>query len=174
MLRLLPFSILVSNINFVINAALQSLGKYKIIYRSTFIGLVVNALLDVPFIILLDKIGIYPYYGAIFASLTGLAISIVLSTKALKKNMDFRYKDLFSISVRTVYPCIVMSLVVLVIIYLFKGLNTRSSMLIPLCLSGGVGGLVYFIITYKNKVLYDVLGEEYINKILYKLKLKKK
>ena len=36
-----------------------------------------------------------------------------------------------------------------------------------------VGAAPYFIITYKNGVLGKVLGENFVNKILNKLKLKK-
>lgn len=173
-LRILPFSILLSNLNLVINSALQSLNKFKTMYLSTFIGLLTNAILDIPLILLCSKIGIYPYYGAIFATIIGVCISITISMTSLKKSMDFRYKDLFHVSIRTIYSVILMAALTFLIQYLLNGtFNTRLTMLIPCILCGLVGGLIYAIITYKNKLLYDVLGKEYVDKILVKLKIKK-
>ena len=54
-LRLLPFAIFMSNINLVINSVLQSLNKYKVIYLSTISGLLLNAVLDIPLMILCSK-----------------------------------------------------------------------------------------------------------------------
>ena len=54
-LRLLPFAIFISNTNLVINSVLQSLSKYKVIYLSTISGLAVNAILDIPLMILCSK-----------------------------------------------------------------------------------------------------------------------
>ena len=173
-LRILPFSILLSNVNLVINSALQSLNKFKTMYISTFTGLIINACLDIPLILLCNKLGIYPYYGAIIATITGVCISILISMISLKKNMDFRYKDLLSVILRSLYSVAIMGIAVFVIAYLFKNtFNTRLTVLITSSICGLVGGIIYFIITYKNNLLYDVLGQNYIDRILIKLKLKK-
>ncbi len=173
-LRILPFSILLSNINLVINTSLQSLNKFKSMYLSTFTGLLINACLDIPLILLCNKIGIYPYYGAIISTLIGVCVSILISMSSLKKSMDFRYKDLFKVIVRSLYSVIIMGVVVYLIEFLLKSsFNTRITMLIPCVICGLVGAIIYFIITYKNNLLYDVLGKEYVDKILIKLKLKK-
>ena len=87
-LRLLPYSIILGNINMVVNTTLQSLDKFKTIYISTFTGLITNALLDIPLMILCDKIGIYPYYGAIISTMIGTSLSLTISLRKLKKDMS--------------------------------------------------------------------------------------
>jgi len=173
-LRLLPFSVLLANTNLVINSALQSLNKFKTMYLSTLVGLSLNAILDIPFIILCNKLGIYPYYGAIFATITGGMVSITISLRSLKKSMDFRYKDLFHICIKTLYTVFIMTLCVMIIYGLIHNMfNTRITMLITCALCGLIGAVIYFMVAYKNNLLNDVLEKEYIDKILVKLKLKK-
>ena len=96
-LRFLPFSIMLGNINMVVNTSLQSLDKFKTIYITTFAGLLTNAILDVPLMILCDKVGIYPYYGAIISTIIGSSLALFISLKRLKKDMKFKYKDLLTI-----------------------------------------------------------------------------
>ena len=173
-LKLLPFSILYTNINYLISMILQSLNKFKTIYISTGVGLLINATLDIPLMILCSKIHIYPYYGAIFATLIGTTISLIISLKALKKEMNLKYSGLFDILKKELLPILTMSIIVYLIHYLMKGMfNTRITMLIPCIICAIVGAIVYFIISYKNNLLYDSLGEDYVNKVLKKLRLKK-
>lgn len=174
-LRLLPFAIFVSNINLVVNSVLQSLNKYKVIYLSTISGLVVNAVLDIPLMILCSKIGIYTYYGAIFATLIGSSLSVFISFRALKKSMNFEYKGILQIIKKEMLALISMVIVVLLVQYFIKDVfvGGRLIMLIPCIICALVGAVVYGIITYKNGLLYDVLGQEYVDSILKKIRIKK-
>ena len=173
-LRILPFSILYTNFNFIISMVLQALNKFKTVYISTISGLVLNALLDFPLIVLCDKIGIYPYYGAVFATIIGTSLSVFISFRALKKEMDFRYRGFFDLFVKEILPLVCMVIVVIGVHYFISPyFNTRFTMLITCVICAIVGAFVYFFISYKNKLLYDVLGEEYINNILRKLRIKK-
>ncbi len=174
-LRLLPFAIFISNTNLVINSVLQSLSKYKVIYLSTISGLVVNAILDIPLMILCNKIGIYTYYGAIFATLIGSSLSVFISLRALKKSMNFEYKGILKIMLKQLLPLTSMIVSVLVVQYFIKGLfvGGRLISLIPCFICAIVGAIVYGIISYKTGLLHEVFGEEYLKSILKKLKLKK-
>ncbi len=174
-LRLLPFAIFISNTNLVINSVLQSLSKYKVIYLSTISGLVVNAILDIPLMILCSKIGIYTYYGAIFATLIGSSLSVFISLRALKKTMNFEYKGILKIILKQLLPLTSMIITVLTIQYFIKDLfiGGRLISLIPCLICAIVGAIVYGIISYKTGLLHEVFGEEYLNSILRKLKLKK-
>lgn len=174
-LRLLPFAIFVSSINLVVNSVLQSLNKYKVIYVSTISGLATNALLDIPLMILCNKIGIYTYYGAIFATLIGSSLSVYISFKALKKSMNFEYKGILQIMKKEIFALLAMSLIVFAVQYFIKGyfIGNRLIVLIPCLIYAIVGAFTYGIITYKNGLLYDVLGRDYIDSILKKLRIKK-
>ena len=55
-----------------------SVNKYKIVYIAVITGFLTNALLDVPLMLLCNKIGLPPYYGASFATILGYTIAIVI------------------------------------------------------------------------------------------------
>ena len=173
-LRLLPYAIFMSNINLVINSVLQSLNKYKVIYLSTIVGLATNAILDIPLMILCSKIGIYTYYGAIMATLIGSSLSVFISLRSLKKSMNFKYIGLLNIIKKELLPLLAMIVVVLTTQHFIKDLFTgRVIMIVPCIIYALLGAIVYGFISYKTGLLYDVLGNEYIDSILRKLRLKK-
>ena len=88
--------------------------------------------------------------------------------------MNLKYSGLFNILKKEILPLLTMSIVVYIIHYLMKDIfNTRITMLIPCIVCALIGAVIYFIISYKNNLLYDSLGEDYVNKVLKKLKLKK-
>ena len=173
-LRLLPYSIMLGNINMVVNTTLQSLDKFKTIYISSFTGLFTNALLDIPLMILCDKIGIYPYYGAIISTMIGTSISLTISLRKLKKDMNFEYKELLNIIKKALLPLTSMIVVVLILEYFIGPLfTTRITSIITCIICAVVGATIYGIISYKNNLLYNSLGEEYVDQILRKIKIKK-
>ena len=173
-LRLLPYSIMLGNINMVVNTTLQSLDKFKTIYISTFTGLLTNALLDIPLMILCDKIGIYPYYGAIISTMIGTSISLTISLRKLKKDMNFEYKELLNIIKKALLPLASMIVVVLILEYFIGPLfTTRITSIITCIICAVVGAIIYGVISYKNNLLYNSLGEEYVNQLLRKIKIKK-
>lgn len=173
-LRLLPYSIMLGNINMVVNTTLQSLDKFKTIYISSFTGLLTNALLDIPLMILCDKIGIYPYYGAIISTMIGTSISLTISLRKLKKDMNFEYKELLNIIKKALLPLASMIVIVLILEYFIGPLfTTRITSIITCIICAVVGAIIYGIISYKNNLLYNSLGEEYVNQILRKIKIKK-
>ena len=173
-LRLLPYSIMLGNINMVVNTTLQSLDKFKTIYISSFTGLLTTALLDIPLMILCDKIGIYPYYGAIISTMIGTSISLTISLRKLKKDMNFEYKELLNIIKKALLPLASMIVVVLILEYFIGPLfTTRITSIITCIICAVVGAIIYGVISYKNNLLYNSLGEEYVNQILRKIKIKK-
>lgn len=173
-LRMLPFSMIITNINLVINMVLQSLNKFKTIYKCTLVGLGTNAILDIPLMILCSKIGIYPYYGAIFATIIGAILSLTISLKTLKKELNLEYKGLLELIKKTLLPLASMTVVVFIVIYYLSNVfNTRITMIITCVISALIGAIIYGFISYKNKLLYDVFGKDYVDNILNKLKIKK-
>lgn len=174
-LRFLPFSVMLGNINMVVNTSLQSLDKFKTIYITTFAGLLTNAILDVPLMILCDKVGIYPYYGAIISTIIGSSLALFISLKRLKKDMKFKYKDLLTILKKSIVPLLSMSVIVFILERLITPFFTsRITSIITCTICAVVGAIVYGVLAYKNNLLYDSLGKEYVDEILTKLRLKKK
>jgi O-antigen/teichoic acid export membrane protein len=170
-LRFLVFMAFFASIHIVVSNALQSMNKFKTVYISTILGFVINAALDIPLIILFDKIGIYPYYGAIFATLIGYSFTFVVAFSYLKKHMKFNYNSIISTIKRIILPTILMMIPVIILNKYFNNNYTSRTMQIPIILLNAlIGGLIYLYLIYKNGVLFDTFGESYINKIIGKFK----
>ena len=158
----------------VLNTSLQSLKKFKIIYMNSAIGLACNAMLDIPMILLLNKLGLPAYIGTILATCIGYIISITIVLVHLKKTMKFNYKSVLNVLKRLIIPVIVVLVLLIISKHYILIKYTRLNSLISILIHGFVGVIIYLLITYKNKALTDVLGEEFVNKLLVKAHLKKR
>ena len=79
----------------IICSTLQGLYKTKLVYVSVILGLGINLILDVPFMYLFNHMGIYPYYGAITATVVGYLISLGIPLIILNKKEKIKYTDTF-------------------------------------------------------------------------------
>ncbi len=174
-LRILSFVALFASVNIVICTSLQGLNKFKAVYICTIAGFLTNALCDLPFIYLCDKIGIYPFYGACFSSMFGYTISYVIALNILKKEEKMHFKDILLILKDIIIPLIAMIIPILILNH-FINLNGSSKIIIVLVLFmyALIGSVIYAVLTYKNGVLEKVFGKEYIAKIIKKINIFKK
>ena len=152
----------------------QMLKDYKQVMITLVLGLLTNALLDVPLLLLFAKLNLPPYYGSILATLLGYSLSIIMSLVYLNKKHNISYKDTAGKLLRMFIPLVAMVLV-LVLLSVLIPFNTNSRLISMLYVLGfaSIGGLVYIVLCLKNKVLSEVLGEDFINNILKKLHLKR-
>ncbi len=173
-LRYTAFSAFFASIYLVISMSLQSLNKFKVVYKSSISGFVTNALLDVPLMYLFHKLGLHAFYGAILATILGYVVSYTISMSRLKKELKFNYLEITKNIKRVMTPTICM-VIVLFIIRIFVPLDASGLLknLLICLLYACLGGITYIGVSYKTGLLTNVLGEEYINKILKKLKIKR-
>ena len=68
---------------------ITSFDIFKEIYKCLLTGVIVNACLDIPFILLLNALHLPPYIGTVLATCTGYITSITLALITLKKDMKF-------------------------------------------------------------------------------------
>lgn len=138
---------------------MQSLSRYKKMYLSLFLGFGFNALMNMPFMILFNKIGIPMYYGNLVATMIGYLISIVVCLIDLKKTFNINYKQTFKDLFLTLIGCLLMSIVLM----LFKNIIpiTNSSRLVSVVIAmvyAIIGCCVYFVFTYKLGMYNRILG----------------
>ena len=157
----------------VLNSILQSLKKFKIIYINSIVGLVSNALLDIPIILLLDDLGLPAYIGTVIATCIGYLISIFIVVFYLRKEMNFRLKETFNTVKKIFVPVVIIFIVIFIFNRTIMYEHTLLSTIIALIVNGGIGLAIYLAFTYKNGALNDVFGEEHVNNIIRKIKPKK-
>jgi len=148
--------------------------KYKIVYLNTFVGLFINALMDIPCILLLNKIGFYPYLGTLCSTILGQFVSLIIVFVYMKRQYKFEYKNVFKLLLKQILPLILM----IAVIFIFKLFVDNSGIYIIKIIKLGICGVlslgIYILLTIKNKSFQNIFGDDFINKILNKIGIKKK
>lgn len=153
----------------MICSALQGLSKTKLIYISCGTGLITKTILDIPLIFLFNKLGIYPFYGAILATTIGYILSLIIPLYTLHHKYNFSYKE----TVKSI-PKLILTIAILIAICLiikpviFNHITSKFYMLLAL----GFIGLICLILYYlMNKdLLNKLLGDRLLNKFNKKRK----
>lgn len=172
-LKLLSIVSIFFSLQMVVNMSLQGMKKYKIIYLNTIVGAVVNAILDIPMILLLNKIGFYPYLGTLFSTLIGQLISISIVLISLRKEFKFNYKSILETAVKVILSCIIMMIFMYILESVMFNKDSYCITLIELGICGILSVGSYILISYKLGFMRQILGDDMIDKILKKFKIKK-
>ncbi len=145
---------------------MQSLSRYKKMYLGLFLGFGFNAIMNIPFMILFEKIGLPIYYGNLVATMIGYLITIVICLVDINKAININYKQTIKDFFIIIFTCIIMSSVIL-IIKQFIPMNNQSRLISMLIIGlyAIIGCIIYFSITYKLGMFKRILG--------FKLKRKK-
>lgn len=143
---------------------LQGINKYKLVIITVFIGLILNTALDVPLMLLMEKLGYQVSHGAVYAAMIGYTTSVIISLIVLHKKYGFKFTD-----TRKKLPKYVLSwLVFEIVIVLLK-------LVIPTNLSGRLIQipilLAYALISFGIYILINYLNGNLKN--LFNLRRKK-
>lgn len=123
---------------------LQGLNKTKLIYVSVGLGLLTNLCLDIPLMLLFNKIGIYPYYGAIVATLIGYSISLIIPLVTLKKDFNLNY----STTIKKIPKLFGVYLLMIFLSFIYRGIISNVDNRILLIILIGIIGCVLVSIYY--------------------------
>jgi len=141
-------------------STLQGLSKYKLVITTVLIGLFINTVLDIPMMLLVEKLGYEVSYGAVLAAIIGYSTSVIISLAVLHKKYGFSFSD-----TRKKLPGYIISWLVFEIsIILLKSviptnLDNRLIQIPILLLFGVISFGIYFVIHYFNgnlKVLFNI------------------
>lgn len=176
-LKLIIYCALLGNLSMIVSSTLQGMNKFKYVYLTNIIGSIVNALLDVPFMILFNKLGIPAYYGATTASLLSYGLSIIVGLKLINHEKNISYKQSIITTLKTLIPSLTMA-IILIIINKFIPLNPYKKIdsILLITINTIIGAIIYIYLSIKLNLLKEIFGEDYLNKITKKLtkgKLKK-
>ncbi len=147
----------------IMGCILQNLNKNKLIYITIALGLGLNALLDVPLMILFDNLGIHAFYGAITATVIGYTISVLYGAKKLKdeENMTYNFSKISKNILITLGTLIPLNI-------LLSTLTTNVTNRLLLIVILGIFALLSLSIYYliNNKLLEKIFGKNLFKKIL--------
>lgn len=142
----------------MLNNAMQGLNKTKLIYISVISGLIANLCLDLPFMFLFQRLGIYPFYGAILATIIGYTISLIIPLVTLKNEFKISYTK----TLNKIPKLIGIFLILIFISIIYRGIinNVYNRLLLILLIS--IIGIVTLIIYYflSKYELKEIFGKD--------------
>lgn len=140
---------------FTVNGAiLQGINKQKYAVLSLLFGLIVKIVVNVPFILMFHEI------GSVLATALGYIVSLVYMFALIQKHAKYNYSEFIKRSVLILIFVAIMGIsvkIVSVVIGLFTTPGRFSATVITI-IGAAVGGLIYFIITYRSSLLEKVMG----------------
>lgn len=150
----------------IIINTLQGINKYRLVITTVLIGLVTNAILDVPFMLLFDKLGMNASYGAITAALIGYSLSTFISLYILNKKYGFKFNQ----TIKRLPKYFISWIIFIISIELLKliiptNLDNRIIQIPILTAYGIISFMIYLFINYKNENLKLVFGSKLHNKL---------
>jgi peptidoglycan biosynthesis protein MviN/MurJ (putative lipid II flippase) len=152
---------------------LQGMKEYKVVYLNTIVGVIINACLDIPIILFLDKVGLPPYLGSLIATIIGQGTAIIIVLISLKKEFKFKYSPILKTILKTILSVFLMVILMYILRFIFNGNERYLLKLIKVGICGIISMGFYFFLTYKTNTLNEALGDGTIDKLLKKLKIKK-
>ncbi|MED3933541.1 polysaccharide biosynthesis protein [Priestia megaterium] len=140
---------------FTVNGAiLQGINKQKYAVLSLLFGLIVKIVVNVPFILMFHEI------GSVLATALGYIVSLVYMFALIQKHAKYNYSEFIKRSVLILIFVAIMGIsvkIVAAVIGLFT-MPGRFSATVITIIGAAVGGLIYFIITYRSSLLEKVMG----------------
>lgn len=147
----------------MICSALQGLSKTKLIYISCATGLITKTILDIPLIFLFNKLGIYPFYGAILATTIGYLLSLIIPLYTLHHKYKFNYKETLKSLPRLILSIIILvGLCVVIKDVLFSKVTSKLVMFIYLGATGIISLVIYYLLN--KELLNKLIGKRFIDK----------
>lgn len=173
-LKVLIFTSLFANINMIVTTTLQSMSRFKAVYRCTIYGFLLNAVLVAPLMILFNHLGLHAHNGAILATSTSYIASIIIGLKAIGEDQNIKYKETITQIFKILVPSALMVIVLVIINKLLPfNIYSRTEALKVIMIDAFVGGIIYIGGSLKLKIPQYIFGEEQIKKIERKLSFNK-
>ncbi|MDD6879312.1 MAG: polysaccharide biosynthesis protein [bacterium] len=150
---------------------IQLLKDNKTVFISLCSGMLVKCLLNIPLIYSFNKMGLPAFYGAITTTILGFVTSVIICLFVLKNKFNINFektiKEAFNILI-----AIIGMILSLVILNKFISIDTitRFKSIIIVAIYSFIGALVYLLILYKTNTIFNIFGEDFVNKIIKKSK----
>ncbi len=170
------YSVFIALFNCLFNIVVvmtQAINKYKTVFISILCGVLFKIVFNVPLMVLTQNLGMHGFYGSITVTLIGLGITILINLIALKKYVKVDYKKTIESTSKILLSLLAMFVVLFILSFLLPTYNTsRIVSIIIVMVYALIGAIVYFALTYKFKVVDNIFGKSFKNKILSKIKRK--
>ena len=150
---------------------LQLLKEYKQVFICLVTGLLTNVILNIPLLYAFDKIGLPAYYGSTTSTILGYLGCSYLALRYVGKKYKVSYEDTIKKVLNIFLITIVMIIALLGLQYIIPFVSTnRLINILYVAVFSIVGAVIYFVIMFKSKLVYDIFGYGNVEKVLNKIR----
>jgi len=149
----------------------QILKDYKMVFIALITGFIAKASLNIPLLYGFNKMGLPAYYGSITATIIGYLTATFICLIFLNKKYKVDYEETIKRMLDVVTAVIVMTIVLLLLKVIFP-ITTGNKLIniLIVVMYTIIGGIIYLMITIKNKALIKIFGDDILIKLKRKLK----
>lgn len=152
---------------------LQLLKEYKQVFICLLSGLLTNALFNIPLLYAFNAMKAPAYYGSTTSTILGYGVCSYLALRFIHKKYNISYEDTLKKVINIILITLAMVLVLVSVRYFIPFTSTnRLFNILYIILYTIIGLFVYFTLMFKTKLVYNIFGTNYVNKIVGKLKKK--
>ena len=152
---------------------LQLLKEYKQVFICLLSGLLTNALFNIPLLYAFDAMKAPAYYGSTTSTILGYGVCSYLALRYIHKKYKINYEDTLKKVVNIILITMAMVVVLVIVRYFIPFTSTsRLFNVLYIILYTIIGLFVYFVFMFKTKLVYNIFGTNYVNKIVNKIKRK--
>ena len=150
---------------------LQILKEYKQVFICLVVGLATNALLNIPLLYLFDSLGLPAYYGSTTSTILGYTLCSIIALIFINRKYHITYGESIKRISNIILVSLAMVLTLCLVKYILPFTNTgRLFNLVYIVIYTIIGGIIYFGIMLKNKMVYNIFGTDVVDKVKRKIK----
>ena len=151
----------------------QSMNQTRITIGALAASFILKLLLNTPLMYLFNSIGIQSYYAPIAANATAQLLPLIGVLIILKKKYGFSYKELIPFILKIILATTAMLTILFFIKHLYFNNYSILTAIITIVLHTIVGAIIYLIVINSFKLLEEIFGNDYREKLLKRLKIRK-
>ena len=121
---------------------------------------------------LFKYIGIPSYYAPTIADAIAITCALVLVLIILNHKFKFSYKELLPYLLKVIIGIEVMLIALSILRYAYYSTINVMSSIITIVLYTVIGAFIYFVVVKEFRLIEDIFGNDFKDKLLKKLKLK--
>ena len=153
----------------------QTMNKTKVTIVALLGSLIFKILLNVPFMHLFSFLGIESYYATISLNMIIDTLASLYLLKKIKKETGISYMRALRSFIKIIMCTLIMVLGLSILNLFIPSFSVnRMESILYIILYGVLGAVIYFFVAYKSNTISEIVGREFTDKIICKLKFYKK
>lgn len=137
---------------------MQSINRYKKIYLCLICGLITKLVLNIPLMVLFDRVGLNAYWGASISTILGYIVSLIICFIDMKHIISIKYREIIKPVIVAIFAAIIMYAVIFLLNNLIVIQSTsRLISIIEIIIYTIIGALIYGFILYKANILLPLI-----------------